>query len=278
MAILNTKQWMYPITPTGEASFLRLMQEPSHRISGDMTIISWEADPDVVRAYTPEQLEVDGSGQMTLWNFEGWHYTDKMATEFVSEKRVQYAESYFMVPCRFEGLDYYFMLYSWVNRDWLAYLGRHGGMPHKVADVQFSHFHEADVLHNRPQPGVRTTVTVENVGLVLRASVEMEREYTVEELPFFYRPDVPARHVGHRQFWDICNSRPMVDDLVAHWGDDREIGPVWGGPATLTFHDAENEEVLPFKPRVVHGGWRWTLKFNHSTSPPVVLHNYLANE
>jgi hypothetical protein len=276
MAILNNKQWTYPITPAGKASMLDLMTEPSHRISGDMTIISFDADPDVVRDYTPEPLEVDGSGRVYLWNYEGWHYTDRMATEFVSEKRLQYCESYFMVPSEFEGERYYYMLYSWVNRDWLAYLGRHLGMPHKVADVQFTHFHEADDEYGGLRPGSRMFITVENLGLVLRAGVEFEREYGLEELPIRIANDYCPRHVGRRMFWDACNSRPLVDDLLAHWGDEMELGPVWGGPAELQFFDAENEEVLPFQPLEVHGGWRFTLRFTHAASPPVVLHSYVS--
>jgi hypothetical protein len=275
MAILNNKRWTYPVTPQGRASLMDLMTEPSHRISGDMTIISFDADPDVVRDYTPEPLEVDGSGRVYLWNYEGWHYNERMATEFVSEKRLQYCESYFMVPCDFEGERYYYMLYSWVNRDWLAYLGRHLGMPHKVADVQFTHFHEADPEYAGPRPGTRMFVSVENMGLVLRASVEFEREYRLDELPIRIANDYCPRHVGRRMFWDACNSRPLVDDLVAHWGDEMELGPVWGGPAELQFYDAENEEVLPFQPLAVHGGWRFTLRFTHAESPPVVLHSYV---
>ena len=57
MPILNNKQWIYPITPSGKASFLDVVTEPSHRISGDMTVIAFDADPAVVREFTPEPLE-----------------------------------------------------------------------------------------------------------------------------------------------------------------------------------------------------------------------------
>jgi len=273
MAILNNKQWTYPMTPTGKASFLDVMTEPTHRIAGDMTIIPFDSDPDVVRDYTPEPLELDGSGRMYLFNFEGWHYSDLMAREFVSEKRLQYCESYFMVPCDLNGTRFYYMLYSWVNRDWLAFLGRHVGMPHKVADVQFSHFHPADEEYGGLGAGSRMFISVENLGLVLRAGITFERELSRDELPFSINRT--PTHLGRRMFWNVCESRPLVDDLVAHWGDDREVGPVWGGPATLSFHDAENEEVLPFQPLVVHDAFRFSLRFSHASSPPVVVHDYL---
>jgi len=271
--ILNNKSWRYPITPSGRASFLDIVTEPSHRIAGDMTIISFDADPAAVRDYTPEPLALDGSGRMYLFNYEGWHYSDLMHTEFVSEKRLQYAESYVMVPCTLDGTRYYYMLYSWVNRDWLAYLGRHAGMPHKIADVQFSHFHGADAQYAGLAAGVRWSACVECLGLVLRASISFEREYAAQEMSVPFDSANP-KHVGRRMFWDVCHSRPLLDDLVAHWGDDLATGAIWGGPATLTFHDAENEEVLPFQPLRVHEGVQFPLRFTHATSPPVVLHRF----
>jgi hypothetical protein len=274
MAILNNKQWRYPVTPSGKASMLDLMTEPSHRIVGDMTIISFDADHDAVREYTPEPLEVDGSGRVYLFNYEGWHYNDLMAKEFVSEKRLEYAESYFMVPCELDGETYYYMLYSWVNRDWLAFLGRHAGMPHKVSDVQFTHFHQADHEYNGLHGGARTFINVENLGLVLRARVDFERQYAPDELPVRWTNDYCPRHLGRRMFWDVCTSQPLVDDLVAHWADDMEMGPIWGGPAELTFYDAENEEVLPFQPLNVNLGWQFSLRFTHASSPPVVIHQF----
>ena len=276
MAILNDKEWKYPITPSGRASLLDLMTEPSHRISGDLTIISFDADPAVVSAFTPAPMVPEGSGRVYLWNYEGWHYNDRMATEFVSEKRLQYCESYFMLPCTLNGEEYLYMLYSWVNRDWLAVLGRTAGMPHKVADVLFTHFHEADAEYGGLRAGARQFISVENIGLVLRASVKFERECGTAGLPMRFTNDYCPRHLGRRHFWDVCNSRPLVDDLVAHWGDEMELGPVWTGPATLQFFEAENEEVLPFQPLRVNNGWRFTLNFTHSTSPPVVIHDYLA--
>ena len=47
------------------------------------------------------------------------------------------------------------MPFSWVNRDWLAYLGRHGGMPHKIAKVQMTRFTPADPVYYAPHEGVR---------------------------------------------------------------------------------------------------------------------------
>ena len=239
------------------------MTEPTHRISGDSLVISFDADPDVVREYVPEPLELDGSGRVYLWTYEGWVFTDRHETEFIAPERVEYCESFFYIPCDHEGERYHYMLYSWVNRDWLAFLGRHLGMPHKLADVTMTRFHRRDPIYDGPKPGVRLAVDVQAVGQVLRATVDLEREVGLDDLPFRISNDYCPRFLGRRYFWDVCEDRPARDDLLAHWGDSMTLGPVWAGPADVRFFDAENEEVLPFEPLRVNGGWYFTMRFDH---------------
>ncbi len=99
---------------------------------------------------------------------------------------MQYIETFFGIPCDYEGERYHYMLYSWVNRDWLAYLGRAVGMLHKIAKVQMT----------------------------------------------------------------------------------------WAGDADVIVHDAEAEEVLPFKPRRVLGGWYFTILYNHLGSTPQLVYRF----
>jgi acetoacetate decarboxylase len=275
MAILSNREFMYPITPHGRTSLLDLQTEPSNRVAGNSLIIGFEADPEVVREYVPEPLELDGSGLVYLWSYDGWFYSDRMSREFVSEGRSNYAESFFWIPCDYQGERYHYMLYSWVTRDWLAFQGRHAGMPHKVAKVRMTRFHRADPVYYGPHEGVRVAVSVDCAGQVLRAHCDLEHTVELDELPIRISDDYCPRFLGHRYFWDICQDRPAVSDLVAHWGDHMRLGQVWGGPAGVAFFDAENEEVLPFQPRRVLGGWWFTLLFDHTTSPPVVIHEYL---
>ena len=72
-----------------------------------------------------------------------------------------------------------------------------------------------------------------------------------------------------------AGAKAAFDDLVVHWGDNLKLGPVWSGDASLRFFDAENEDVLPFQPRRVVGGWYLNWHFNHSKSTPYVLHSFL---
>ncbi len=275
MAILSNKSlFQYPRTPAGKASLLDLATESTHRIVGDHTGILFEADPDVVREYVPEPLELDGSGRVFLKNFDGWVYTDRQSTEFVSEERVNYTESFFWIPCTHKGEIYYYMPFSWVNRDWLAYLGRAAGMPHKIADVQVTQFHPSDPVYNGPREGVRICISVNNVGLVLRAYVDLKRPIRGEELPFRIGHGECPKYVGHRYVYDVVEDKPALNDLVVHWGDDLELDDVWAGEAGVTFYDAENEEVLPFQPKRVVGGWWYRQIFNHGTSRSQVLHRF----
>ncbi len=276
MAMLSNKFLsMYPRTPSGATSLLDLMTEPSHRIAGNMLAVGFEADPAVVRAYVPEPLELDGSGLIFLVTFDAWVFSERNSTEFVSPERVNFTESFFWIPCDFEGERLHYMLYSWVNRDWLAYLGRQVGMPHKLAKVQLTNFHPSDPVYNGPAEGVRVCASVENVGLVHRTHVDLKRIYEPEELPFRMPRGGPGpRYVGHRYVYDVVEDRPALNDLVVHWGDDRTVGEIWGGEASLTFYEAENEEVLPFQPRRMVGGWWYTVRFDHATSPPKIIHRF----
>jgi hypothetical protein len=276
MAILSNKRgFVYPLTPRGRASLLDLMTEPTHRIAGNHLIVGFEADPAVVREYVPEPLELDGSGLVYLRTFEGWVYTERNSTEFVSNERIEFCETFFWIPCYLNDERYHYLLYSWVNRDWLAYLGRHGGQPHKIADVQMTQFHPADTVYNSAHAGTRIAVSVNCVGQVLRAHCDLEQEVDMDDTSLPYHSEQPPpKYLGHRYFWGVCEDRPLVDDLVAHWGDNIDIDSVWTGPADVTFFDAENEEVLPFQPRQVIGGWFFTMRFDHSSSPPQVIHTY----
>ena len=203
------------------------------------------------------------------------NYSERNSTEFISPERVNFTESFFWIPCDFEGERLHYMLYSWVNRDWLAYLGRQVGQPHKLAKVQMTRFHASDPVYNGPAEGVRVCASVENVGLVNRTHLDLKRICEPEELPFpMLRGGPSPRYCGHRYVYDVVEDRPALNDLVVHWGDHRTVGTIWSGEPSLTFYEAENEEVLPFQPRRMVGGWWYTVRFDHSTSPPKVIHRF----
>jgi len=181
----NKGGFQYPITPKAHTSLLDLVTEPSHRIAGDMLTVAFEADPEVVRAFVPEPIELDGSGLCYLRFFDTWVYTDRQLTEFVSAERVNFGEAFFWIPCMVDGELYHYMPFSWVNRDWLAYVGRAAGQPHKLAKVQMTRFHPADSVYYGPHAGVRLTFTVDCIGRVLQGTLDLEREFAREsgELP-----------------------------------------------------------------------------------------------
>jgi hypothetical protein len=139
-------------------------------------------------------------------------------------------------------------------------------------------FHPSDRLYHGPGPDRRVSVSVDCVGPVLRAHVDLEREWSVDETPLPYGKGLePPRYLGRRFMWDITRDRPKVDDLVAHWGDSIEMESWWGGPAEIEFFESENEEVAAFAPARVLGGWWSTLYFDHGSSTPEVIYDYLAD-
>jgi acetoacetate decarboxylase len=265
---------MWPQSPRGIASLMDLNTEADLVLADDVLIVGFEADPVIVREYVPEPLEVDGSGLMYLKVVERWGYTRRNETEFVSAERINQCESFFWIPCTYKGENYFFVPFSWGNRDWLTVSGRPVGMNHKMAKVQMSHFHPWHPTYDGPHEGARITASVENIGLVHRTYADLKRVIQPNELPFYWTNDYCPRFVGHRYMYDVCTGKPARNDLVAHWGDHCELGPIWHGDGWVEFYDAENEEVLQFKPRRMTGAWFFYLRFDHGTSPPVVLYDY----
>ena len=265
---------MWPQSPRGVASLMDLQSEPDLMMSDDTLVVGWETDPDVIREYVPEPLEVDGSGRMYLMSQYRWGYTGRNATEFISAERINQTESWFMIPCTYQGNKYMFKAFSWGNRDWLAQSGRMIGLNHKWADVQMTTFHPFAVKYNAPHRGARICVTVENIGLVLRAYGDLDRVVPVEDLPWPFTGSDYHGSIGHRYVYDPCRGKPALNDLVVSFGDNIELGPIWRGEGWVQFYDAENEEVLQFKPKRMLGAWWFYIRFNHSKNAPYVLHDY----
>jgi hypothetical protein len=264
-----------PITPEGHAGLLELVNHPSHRFAGTQLIIAFEADPAVVRMYVPEPLELDGSGLCIVWAMDNYLYTDRHSSEFVDPRRSHFPECILKVPCRYPGRDedYLFNVYAWTSSDWVMYLGRGAGVPHKRGQVHLTQFHPADPVYSGPREGVRACVSVEHYGQILRGYVDLKRPCEPKGMPFITDN---TRMLGRRVVYDVVSKAVLMNDLCSHWADvGMKIGPVWTGEAGLTFFDAENEEILPFQPRhVVSGYWftrQWSLGTSHGLES---IHQY----
>jgi hypothetical protein len=265
---------MWPQSPRGIASLMDLNSEPDLTIVEDTLLVGWETDPEVIREYVPEPLEVDGSGRMYLMSQDRWGYTSRNANEFISAQRLTHTESWFQIPCTYKGKQYLFTPFSWSNCDCQAQSGRMTGLNHKWAKVQMTNFHPFALEYNGPHEGARICASVENVGLVLRAYGDLKRVVPQDELPPSYRQPEHVRYVGHRYVYDPCKRKPARNDLVVYFGDNREFSPIWHGDGWVQFYDAENEEVLQFQPKRMLGSWWYYIRFNHSINPPYVLHDY----
>src|SRR5262249_50759712 len=121
--------------------------------------------------------------------------------------------------------------------------------------------------------------SVENYGLVLRGTVDLERTCELGELPYYIDERRFPKHLGWRYVWDPTTARPAFNDLVAHWVEDFHfVGDAWAGDASLTFYDAENGGFLGFQRRRVVGGWFsifWTGQLTMDTpARPEVIYDF----
>jgi acetoacetate decarboxylase len=265
---------MWPQSPRGIASLMDINTESTLVSTADNLIIGWETDPEVVREYVPEPLEVDGTGRMYLITCDRWGFSSRSAKEFVSAERANQTESFFCMPCTYKGEEYVWNPFSWGNRDWLAIAGRQIGLPHKWAKVQMTRFHPFHPTYKGPHKGARICVTVENVGLVLRATADLKRKATQKDMPWHWTNAFAPRFIGHRYVYDSCKGKPVLNDLVVHIADNCELSQIWYGDGWVKFYEAENEEVEQFQPKRMIGAWWYSIHYNHQITPPYVIHDY----
>jgi hypothetical protein len=71
-----------------------------------------------------------------------------------------------------------------------------------------------------------------------------------------------------------AGGRPIVHDLIKEHHDSTVVGPIWRGRATLSFGDAENEELLPLQPTETIAGYH--LRFGYRVTGVEVVHDYLG--
>ena len=269
------RTFAFPVTPSADASLMALTTHESHRYAGDHLIVGFEADPAVVREYVPEPLEVDDSGLVFLWSAHNYLYTSEPG--LVRQPLAQRVPGVVLLdPGLVRGRDVLLHALLVVQPRLAVAAGA------RERDAAQAGLGADDPLRPTghevlgPARGVRLNVLVENHGTVLRASCTLDRQISREELPFRVSDDYCPRFVGRRHHYDSARREVVIDDLCAHWGTEMALGEISTGPAELRFGEAENEEVLPFQPRRVLGGWWFDLAWAHS-EPPTVIHDYLAS-
>jgi hypothetical protein len=166
-------------------------------------------------------------------------------------------------------------VFAFVNRDWMAYAGRMAGRSYKLAKVALMRFHPADTVYDGPREGIRISFDVETVGLAMRGYIDLQRPLAAPGIPRIVDGDGSRPMLLGRRFnWDKVADRPLVDDLLGANISEQLVGAVWEGAPSLTFCAAEGDDLLPFTPASMIGGWWHASSLAGATTQYESVHSF----
>jgi acetoacetate decarboxylase len=213
---------------------------PYRFIDREYMIISYESDPDAIRAAVPEPLEPDGSNQVL---YEFIRMPD--STGFGD-----YTESGIVIPCRFQGEAVNFVAQMYLDCEPPISGGREiWGFPKKLADVSLKVNRDtlAGRLEYAGQPVALASMAYKhdniicggNGGLVCDTA-PLVKKLSKTQVNLKLIPDVDGSHA--------------IAQLVAYNLVDIHVKGAWESPARLHLIPHVNAPVADLPVRRVIGG------------------------
>lgn len=241
----------FPRTATGRAS---LLPPPPWHYSGDLLTVEYRTDPAAIARLLPEGVELahddeDPGAVAFIW--ADWQSCGDDRAELLDPVRAQYREAFVVVRCRYEGTLYSRCLFIWVDTDFALVRGYIQGYPKKLGSIHQTRPVTVGKAGPRLEPGGR-------FGMTLAAADRRIASATVTltgpaDANGFVNGH-PMLH--HRWFPRIeLDARDALDEVVTMSGVDVELGPVYGGTATIDLEDVPTEEVATLVPREIIGGY-----------------------
>jgi len=241
----------FPRTASGQASLLPAL--PWH-YSGDLLTVEYRTNPDNIRKLLPPDVELasddeDPGAVAFIW--ADWQSCGATFDEILDPVRGQYKEAFVVVRCRYQGQLFSRCVFIWVDKDFALVRGYIQGYPKKFGSIH----------QTRPVTVGRAGPRLEaggSFGMTLAAADRRLANATVTlEGPATSNGFVnghPMLH--HRWFPSIeLDGSDSLSEVVTMSGINVELGPVYGGRATLELFDAPTEELTLLAPEEILGGY-----------------------
>ncbi|MFI5035243.1 MAG: acetoacetate decarboxylase family protein [Acidimicrobiales bacterium] len=241
----------FPRTPSGRAS---LLPPPPWHYSGDLLTVEYRTDPAAVAALLPDGVapardDEDPGAVALIW--ADWQSCGADGAELLDPVRAQYREAFVVVRCRYGDRLYSRCLFIWVDTDFALVRGYLQGYPKKLGSIHQTRPVSVGSAGPRLAAGGR-------FGMTLAAGDRRLAEATVTlrgpaEANGFVNGH-PMLH--HRWFPGIeLDGRDSLAEVVTMSGVDVELGPAYGGDATLILFESPTEELAALAPREILGGY-----------------------
>ncbi|AWR96059.1 acetoacetate decarboxylase [Acidianus brierleyi] len=203
----------------------------------------------------PEFLTTDGEGWVYIADFistseNNWDYM------YQDPDLVQYMEGAIGLKVNFEGKNYLYFPFMWVDKDWALVRGWLDGYPKKIAKISMTKLHPLLPKYNKAEAGLKMGgYAVRGGGVLLRLQVELKEK----------ADSVPLRNFGPflniRRFASRGDNEEDLYEVVSRVRDESISGEIWKGKATVELGGYVNDEVDLLKVENVMGGYYYTLYF-----------------
>ena len=241
----------FPRTESGEASLLPPV--PWH-YSGDLLTVEYRTDPAHVRAVLPPDVDLANSDEdpgAVAFIWADWQSCGDDRAEILDPVRSQYKEAFVVVRCRYQGQLYSRCVFIWVDRDFALVRGYLQGYPKKLGSIHQTRPISVGRAGPRLEPGGQ-------FGMTLAAADRRLANATVTlEGPASSNGFVNGHAMLHHRWFPRIelNGTDSLDEVVTMSGVDVELGPVWGGSATLELFASPTEELDRLAPTEIIGGY-----------------------
>ncbi|MBW4077899.1 MAG: acetoacetate decarboxylase [Acidobacteria bacterium] len=241
----------FPRTESGAAS---LLPAPPWHYSGDLLTVEYRTDPRNVRAVLPPDVDLvhddeDPGAVAFIW--ADWQSCGDDRSELIDPVRSQYKEAFVVVRCRYEGQIYSRCVFIWVDKDFALVRGYLQGYPKKLGAIHQTRPITVGSAGPRLEPGAVFGMTLAASDRRLaNATVTLEATTTSNGFVNGH----PMLH--HRWFPRIeLDGIDSLSEVVTMSGVNVELGPVYGGTATLELLSSPTEELERLAPQEILGGY-----------------------
>jgi acetoacetate decarboxylase len=203
----------------------------------------------------PNFLTTDGEGWVYIAEFismsdSSWDYM------YQDPDLVQYMEGAIGLKVNFEGKNYLYFPFMWVDKDWALVRGWLDGYPKKIAKIAMTKFHPLLPKYNKPEAGLKLGgYVVRGGGIMFRLQVELEDK----------TDSIPVRNFGPflniRRFASRGDEEEDLYEIVSRVRDESILGEIWKGKANLELGGYVNDEVDLLKIEKIVAGYYYTMYF-----------------
>jgi hypothetical protein len=241
----------FPRTPSGRASLLPPL--PWH-YSGDLLTVEYRTDPAAIAALLPDGVTLphddeDPGAVAFIW--ADWQSCGDDGAELLDPVRAQYKEAFVVVRCRYDDRLFSRCLFIWVDKDFALVRGYLQGYPKKLGSIHQTRPVTCGLAGPRLEDGGRFGMTLAaNDRRLAQATVTIEGERVTNGF-------VNAHAMLHHRWFPRIelDERDSLREVVTMSGVGVDLGPAYGGSATLEVFDSPSEELTSIAPREIIGGY-----------------------